>query len=92
MVYTECSINTASSNRLLGPGHRDVMQLTSNLRDASQVLFTNPDVRLMPPDPDEFIELQVGIFSLDLQISIKKGLLDGPVRGWFSRYNSRCLL
>lgn len=49
-------------HRLLGPSHRDVLQLTSNLREASQVLFTNPDVRLMPPDPDEFIEVQVGIF------------------------------
>ncbi|XP_042241661.1 E3 ubiquitin-protein ligase HUWE1-like isoform X2 [Homarus americanus] len=44
--------------RLLGPSHRDVLQLTSNIREASQVLFTNPDVRLMPPDPDEFIEMQ----------------------------------
>ena len=49
------AFNTSSSNRLLGLGHRDVMQLTSNLRDASQVLFTNHDVQLMPPDPDEFI-------------------------------------
>lgn len=72
MLCSVLNFNIASSNRLLGPGHREVMQLTSNLRDASQVLFTNPDVRLMPPDPDEFIELQVGIFSLDLQISIKK--------------------
>lgn len=57
------------------------MQLTSNLREASQVLFTNPDVRLMPPDPDEFIELQVGIISLALQISIKEGLLERAVQG-----------
>lgn len=49
---------TTILQRLLGPSHRDVLQLSSNLREASQVLFTNPDVRLMPPDPDEFIEMQ----------------------------------
>lgn len=49
---------TTILQRLLGPSHRDVLQLTSNLREANQVLFTNPDVRLMPPDPDEFIDMQ----------------------------------
>lgn len=49
---------TTILQRLLGPSHRDVLQLTSNLREATQVLFTNPDVRLMPPDPDEYIDMQ----------------------------------
>ncbi|MPC13905.1 E3 ubiquitin-protein ligase HUWE1 [Portunus trituberculatus] len=57
-VLTVTQRTGAEGHWLLGPGHREVMQLTSNLRDASQVLFTNPDVRLMPPEPDEFIELQ----------------------------------
>ncbi|KAK7072125.1 E3 ubiquitin-protein ligase huwe1, partial [Halocaridina rubra] len=46
---------TTILQRLLGPSHRDVLQITSNLRE---VLFTNSDVRLMPPDPDEFIDMQ----------------------------------
>ncbi|XP_037772840.1 E3 ubiquitin-protein ligase HUWE1-like isoform X4 [Penaeus monodon] len=50
---------TTILQRLLGPSHRDALQLSSNLREATQVLFTNPDVRLMPPDPDEFIDMQL---------------------------------
>ncbi|XP_076049070.1 HECT, UBA and WWE domain containing E3 ubiquitin protein ligase 1 isoform X2 [Oratosquilla oratoria] len=44
--------------RLLGPSHREVIQLASNLREPPQVWFSNQDVRLMPHDPDEYIDLQ----------------------------------
>lgn len=30
------------------------------------MLFTNPDVRLMPPDPDEFIDMQVSVFCFSV--------------------------
>ncbi|XP_047736696.1 E3 ubiquitin-protein ligase HUWE1 isoform X2 [Hyalella azteca] len=57
------SANSALLQRLLGRNPSDVLELSSSLRDTTQVWFTNQDVRIFQPDTDPLLSQNTSVLG-----------------------------